>query len=626
MKKIISISILSLLMILFTNNIAKAQDYVPDEVLIKFKRGVGKQARQASINSVQGKIKGTFRLDPDLLHLKVPATIGTDNSISHLIRNPNVQYAVRNDIYYITQDQVFPDDPRFRFQWSLHNTGRGRGTADADIDAPEAWKISTGSQQIIVAVLDTGVDYNHEDLAENIWTNPGEIPGNGVDDDKNGYVDDIYGWDFFNEDGNPMDDNGHGTECAGVIGGVGNNGLGITGINWTVSIMCLKTHNESGISTAADVIKGIQYAIDNGADITSNSYGNRLDKANEAVRAAIYAAHEEGILCVFAAGNDRVDTDTYPFYPACHDFTFYGLDFDNIISVTATDQSDNQRYNWGQETVDMAGCSPLITTTLPGNKYTNGFGGTSAACPHVAGVAALVWGYDPGLSHMDVKNRLMDKVRPVPSLIGMCVTEGTVNAYNALSAGGPPPPPPYAPSNLSANSPACDQMDLAWQDNSDNEGGFNIERSLNSVDFYQIDTVGPDVTSYSDTTVAENTTYYYQVRAYNVGGDSAYSDAASATTPSCPVGPPVAPTDLTAKARGKNKIALTWKDNSNNEDGFRIYRGPLQSSLSLLETVGQNTTSYLDSGLAPGTTYYYQVCAYNTNGENCSDPVNAKTK
>ena len=616
-------------MILFTNNIAKAQDYVPDEVLIKFKRGVGKQARQFAINSVQGKRIGTFRLDPDLLHLKVPATIGTDNSISHLIRNPNVQYAVRNDIYYITQDQVFPDDKRFRFQWSLHNTGRGRGTADADIDAPEAWGIFKGSSDIIVAVLDTGVDYNHEDLAENIWTNQLEYTGViGEDDDGNGYVDDVYGCDIVNGDGNPMDDNGHGTECAGVIGGVGNNGLGITGINWTVSIMCLKTHNESGISTAADVIEGIQYAIDNGANITSNSYGNRKDKANEAVRAAIYAAHEAGILCVFSSGNDGSNTDIDPYYPACHDFKAdpYLLDYDNIISVTATDQSDNQRYNWGLTTVDMAGCSPLITTTLPGNRYTNGFGGTSAACPHVAGVAALVWGNEPLLSHMDVKNRLMDTVRPVSSLYGMCVTEGTVNAYKALSEGGPPPEPPDPPSNLIIVATACDQIDLTWQDNSNNEDGFEIERSLDGSNFSQIDTVGADDNTYYDTGLAENTLYWYRVRAYNTGGDSGYSETASSTTDFCPPELPAAPTGLTAKARGKDKIALKWQDNSNNEVEFKIYRWTSNQPYPLIVTVGANTTSYLDSGVVPKTTYYYKVCASNTNGENCSAPVNAKTK
>ncbi|MCK4788940.1 MAG: S8 family serine peptidase [Desulfobacteraceae bacterium] len=619
MKKIISIGILSLLMILFTNYIAKAQDYVPNEVLIKFKKGVGKQARKAAIKSVQGKKIGTFKLDPDLLHLEVPAAIGTDIAISHLTRNPNVKYAARNDIYYIDQDQTFPDDPRFHFQWSLHNTGRGRGTAGADINAPEAWDIFRGSHEIIVAVLDTGVDYNHEDLAANIWINEPEYYGTtGVDDDGNTYIDDIYGWDFAYNDNDPMDVRGHGTACAGIIGAVGNNGLGVTGINWTVRIMCVKVHKDSGGATSGAIINGIHYAIKNGAHITSNSYGCE-DCYNDAVRDAIVMAHDAGILFVASAGNDGWSTDLYPHYPSSYNH-------ENIISVTATDNKDNQRYNWGLETVDMAGCSPRITTTRPGNTYDYGFSGTSAACPHIAGVAALVKGYEPSLTHMEVKTRLMDTVRLVPSLTGLCVTEGTVNAYSALSAGGPPPLPPDAPSGLTANVPECNQIDLTWLDNSDNEDGFEIERGLDGVDFAHIGTVGAGATSYSDTTVAENTTYYYRVRAYNTGGDSAYSEIDSSTTPFCSSEPPAAPTGLAAKARGKNKIALNWQDNSNNEDGFKIYRGPSPTSLSLLEPVGADTTSYVDSGVAPKTTYYYKVCAYNTNGENCSDSVNAKTK
>jgi hypothetical protein len=389
--------------------------------------------------------------------------------------------------------------------------------------------------------------------------------------------------------------------------------------------MCLRIHNDQGISTAADVIEATHYAIENGAHITSNSYGNREDKASPAVRDAIYLAHQVGVLCVFSCGNDGVDTDIDPHYPSCHDFTEYGIDEDNIISVTATDRNDNQRYNWGQETVDLAGCSPQIMTTRPGNDYSM-FGGTSAACPHVAGVAALVWGYDPDLSHMEVKNRLMDTVRPVPSLIGMCVTEGTVNAYNALSGGGPPPLPPIAPTGLTAEAVACDQIGLAWVDNSNNEDGFKIERSEDGVNFAGIDTVGANVITYQDTGLAENTSYWYQVRAYNVGGDSDYTDVASNTTPFCPSEPPAAPTDLTAKARGKNKIALNWKDNSDNEGGFEIYRSTDGIIFDSIGTVGQNTTSYVDTGLSSKTTYWYKVSAYNTHGESYSNVAEATTK
>jgi hypothetical protein len=191
---------------------------------------------------------------------------------------------------------------------------------------------------------------------------------------------------------------------------------------------------------------------------------------------------------------------------------------------------------------------------------------------------------------------------------------------------GPPPDPPAAPTNLTANAPACNQVDLDWTDNSDNETSFKIERSTNGVDFSQIDTVGANVTVYSDTTVAESTTYWYRVRASNLGGDSAYSNTASATTPACPPEPPAAPGNLSAKARGKSKIALTWTDNANNEDGFRIYRGDSPTTLVLHDTIGPNLIEYVDAGLTSKTTYYYKVCAYNGDGEACSGVVSETTK
>jgi subtilisin family serine protease len=335
---------------------------------------------------------------------------------------------------------------------------------------------------------------------------------------------------------------------------------------------------------------------------------------------AIEMANQAGILFVASAGNDGWSTDENPHFPSSYNH-------ENIISVTATDNKDNQRYNWGLETVDMAGCSPRITTTRPGNTYDYGFSGTSAACPHVAGVAALVRGYDSSLTHMEVKTRLMDTVRHVPSLTGLCVTEGTVNAYNALSEGGTPPPLPEAPSGLTANAYVCDQINLEWTDNSDNENGFKIERSEDGVAFNQIDSVGPGVSTYSDTGLAENTPYWYQVRAYNTGGDSAHSNVATDTTPSCPPGPPIAPADLAAKVRGKSKIALTWKDNSNNENGFAIERRTDGTSFAEIDTIGANTISYVDTGVSPKTLYYYRVRAYNSNGNsNYSNTASARTK
>ncbi|MCI0470946.1 MAG: trypsin-like peptidase domain-containing protein [Candidatus Aminicenantes bacterium] len=209
---------------------------------------------------------------------------------------------------------------------------------------------------------------------------------------------------------------------------------------------------------------------------------------------------------------------------------------------------------------------------------------------------------------------------PIPAII---TSLGALIPANAI--GGGTVNPPAAPSNLAANASTCNKIDLTWTDNSDNESSFKIERSTNGVNFSEIASVGANVTSFSDTTAAENTTYWYRVRAYNSGGYSGYSNTVSATTPVCPPAPPAAPTNLAATP-GKTTVTLTWTDNSNNETGFRIYRGTSPSALNLINTVGANTTSYLDSGLARRATYYYKVCAYNAYGESCSATIQTKTK
>jgi hypothetical protein len=210
---------------------------------------------------------------------------------------------------------------------------------------------------------------------------------------------------------------------------------------------------------------------------------------------------------------------------------------------------------------------------------------------------------------------------PIPAII----THLGSSLPNDAIGSGTPPDPPAAPTGLTANASACDQIDLSWTDNADNENGFTIERSTNGTTFSVLDTVGANVTNYSDTSVAENTTYWYRVKAYNGAGDSAYSNVASDTTPSCPVVPPAAPSNLSGKGL-PGRVQLSWNDNSNNEDGFRIYRGTTSSNLVLIATVGANVTSYEDTGVARKTTYYYKVCAYNTYGENCSAVISVKAK
>ena len=268
-----------------------------------------------------------------------------------------VLYAQPN--YYVhLQTTGFPNDPNFSSQWGMNNTGQTGGTTDADIDAPEAWAITAGDSSIVVAVLDTGVDYTHPDLAANIWTNPGEIAGDGIDNDGNGFIDDVHGWDFQNEDNDPMDDHGHGTHVAGTIAAVGNNGVGVAGVAWNVTIMPLKIMSSSG--TSFDAIQALNYAVAMGVKISNNSY--YMSGMYNAIEAAGAAGH----LFVTAAGNSGVNTDITPHYPSIYDL-------ENIISVAATDHNDNKlsSSNYGLTTVDLGAPGANIYSTKKGGGYGN---------------------------------------------------------------------------------------------------------------------------------------------------------------------------------------------------------------------------------------------------------------
>ncbi|MEK6984396.1 MAG: S8 family peptidase [Nanoarchaeota archaeon] len=243
-----------------------------------------------------------------LLSMKDDADMHT--VIRELSNNPAVEYAEPN---YIVRINAVPNDPNFGLLYGLHNTGQTGGTVDADIDAPEAWDIQTGSNNVVVAVIDTGVDYSHSDLSANMWANAGEIPNNGLDDDSNGYIDDFRGWDFVNIDNNPMDDNGHGTHVSGTIGAIGDNGFGVAGVNWRVKIMPLKFLDAGGFGSSADAVLAIQYATLMGANIMSNSWGG--GGYSQTLKNAISAANDAGILFVAAAGNSNNNNDINPIYP-----------------------------------------------------------------------------------------------------------------------------------------------------------------------------------------------------------------------------------------------------------------------------------------------------------------------
>jgi subtilisin family serine protease len=314
---------------------------------------------------------------------------------------------------FVYTASVIPNDTNYS---SLYGMGK--------IAAPEAWEINTGSTDIIVAVIDTGIDYTHPDLAANMWINSGEKPGNGIDDDGNGYTDDVYGYDFYNNDPDPYDDNEHGTHCAGTIGAVGNNSQGVVGVSWNVSLMGLKFLGASGSGNTFDAIRAIDYAIDNGARVINASFGGA--GYDPALEDAVQRAADEEVLFVAAAGNEGTNNDTSPSYPASFPVNY-------LLSVAATDGTDSLTWfsNYGSTSVDVAAPGSAIRSTVPGGGYQS-FSGTSMATPHVAGLAALLLAENPSLPLSELWDVIFSTVDTI-SDSAFLASGGRINAATAIT-------------------------------------------------------------------------------------------------------------------------------------------------------------------------------------------------
>lgn len=349
-------------------------------------------------------------------------------------------------------------DPMFDKQWGMK-----------DIGVKKAWTVTKGTETITVAVLDTGVDYTHEDLAGNMWRNQGEtgvdengndMAKNGIDDDKNGFIDDVVGWDFAQKDSKPYDitlglldivlkggNPGHGTHCAGNVGAIEGNGKGIAGVAPNIKIMALRFITENGQGTTADAISSIKYAVDNGANVLSNSWGGEGEddssEENVALKEAFTYAEGKGVLSIVAAGNGRQgkgynnDTDSKPVFPSTYDFK-------SIISVAAIDDKDNLGAfsNYGKRSVDIAAPGVKVMSTVPGNKYqdtiidfliTATWDGTSMATPHVAGAAALYWSAHPDYTADQVKSAILQSAMPIASLKGKVSTDGKLDVNKLMN-------------------------------------------------------------------------------------------------------------------------------------------------------------------------------------------------
>ena len=429
--------------------------FVDGEVLVKFRREAAPARRGLLRDEVAGTTRRRFASGAELWRLGPGVPVS--DALARLEGSADIAYAEPN---YIVSATAVPDDPEFPKQWSLKNTGQAGGTPGADIDATAAWDITTGTPGVIVAVVDTGVDLDHPDLRANLWTNPGEIPGNGIDDDADGLVDDVAGWDFVNHDADPHDEHGHGTHVAGTIAAAGDNGRGVAGIAWHATIMPLKFLDASGNGTIADAIAAIDYAAAKGARVINASWGGGgfSTAMFEAIRDA---GEQQEVLFVAAAGNEATDTDQIPFFPAAYDTP-------NVVAVAASDRLDHLAWfsNYGRTSVDVTAPGVDILSTLPGGTY--GFSsGTSMAAPHVSGTAALLLTMAPGIDVVSLRQRLLDESEHLPALDGRVASSGRLDALQCVTGADTVSPGPIA--GFHVVEPLSNGLVLGWTATGDDE-------------------------------------------------------------------------------------------------------------------------------------------------------------
>lgn len=464
---ILSRGIIAFFVIVSTLKVKAAEpEAVPGEFIIQFKKNtISATSLRQLEKSLDIKVK---RIIPNtnlaLVQSQKISTLSAKAISQKLMKNKNIILAEPNYIYRINK---VSNDPELGKLWGIINTGQvdsrgSEGIVGVDVGAERAWDLQTGDKDLLVAVIDTGVDYTHNDLKENAWVNEAERAGQpGVDDDENGFIDDIYGYDFANHDADPMDDHGHGSHCSGTIGGKGDDGRGIVGVAWNVKIMGVKFLGGDGSGTLDGAVESINYATKMGAKIMSNSWGG--GGYSEILKNAIQEASDKGIIFTAAAGNDSKNNDGNPSYPASYNVP-------NVISVAAINNRGELAdfSNYGNRTVHVAAPGVNVYSSVPGGYEV--MSGTSMATPHVSGVVALLLSQEPNLTPVEVKERLIKTSKPAGPLRGKVISKGIVNAYTALINELAPPDPndpenwtDFKPVEISTPHPYQDKYTQSWE-------------------------------------------------------------------------------------------------------------------------------------------------------------------
>lgn len=569
---------------------------------------------EVKIPGVEKKIKGTYNKDTKKLSSSDPSSNSVKRLIDKYHADPNIETVEPN---FVVRALVTPNDPyysstgswgqSYKDLWGIHK-----------IDAKLAWNQTTGSGSVIVANIDTGVDRNHEDLQSNMWTNSAEIPNNGVDDDSNGYIDDYHGWDWVNNDNDPMDDHGHGTHTAGTIAAVGNNATGVVGVNWTSKIMALKFLSSGGSGSLSNAVKALQYAADNGAKVSSNSWGCFCNSFF--MDDAIKYEHDAGMAVAVAAGNSN--WDALDFSPASSDYS---------ITVAATSSTDSKASfsNYGEKIdvaapgVDVlslkASVSPMCSSSRTvGTKYCR-VSGTSMAAPHVAGLAALLWANNASLSNEEIRQILRSGADDLgTSGKDIFFGYGRINADGSMKLSSSGYLAPVITSPRGRGSASGSNYNVTGGVPGPKFANYKLEagRGRNPASWTTLKNSTSQVVSGTlatvDTTLLSDGDYIFRLTATATDGKK-YKfqvhdvDVNNGNPPDTL--PPSAPTGLKARIVSSSRVDLTWNASTDNVAvaGYRVYRnGVLRKT--------QTGRSYSDRSIKLGTKYTYFIRAYDSSG------------